>query len=170
MMKLKLLLFLLVGMISTLNAFELDNSSLYVKLGAERLATDSETLPKFGLGARFQRNRYGLDLSVNLEYTIFNYYSIKGMFLFYPYPEKKNQLYFGIGPEIGYQFKAVPLNHSSKGGRLSLEGVLGYEFRHSDHFKTFIQLELTQPILHFGGGHQHGSLEPGIALTAGIGF
>lgn len=175
----KLLLFLLlISSVLYADADQEKRSSLYyVKLGAIHPPGDSSgILPSFGLGARFQRDYYGFDLSVNLGSVVFvNYASLKGVFLFYPRPEKKHQLYYGFGPGIGYHLTSVPLggpfgSASSECGNMALEGILGYEFRHSDHFKTFIQLELSQPIFGFGGhGHRCG-YKPGVALIGGFGF
>ena len=59
---------------------------------------------------------------------------------------------------------------SDERGNVTVEGVLGYEFRHKHHFKTFIQLELSQPTFVFGGHKRRGGYKPGVALTGGIGF
>lgn len=178
MMKLKLLITLfLIGLMSQLNAFELKESSLYyLKLGAAYSSDDSGVLPHFGLGARFQKDQYGFDLSANLNSMIFmNHISLKGLFLFYPYPKNKNQFYFGVGPGIGYRFSSVPMGQpygcaSDKQGYVAIEGIVGYEFRHSRHFKTFVQLEMTQPFFGFGGKKYHRNNKPGFAISAGMGF
>lgn len=118
-------------------------------MSALNIAGDSEVLPTIGLGARFQKNKHGFDISANFSSLIFtNYASLKGLFLFYPYPEKKNQFYLGVGPGIGYHLNFVPMGSpygtaSDSRGSVTLEGVLGYEFRHSKHLKTFIQLEIS---------------------------
>lgn len=94
---------------------------------------------------RLQKNSYGLDLSANLDSVILiNYFSLKPLFLFYPYPEKKNQFYLGIGPGFGYQLSALPTglpnrSASKAQGCLSSEGLIGYEFRHHSHFKTLFK-------------------------------
>lgn len=170
------LLFLLIS--SILHADQEKRSSLYyVKLGATHPAGDSSgILPNFGLGARFQRDYYGFDLSVNLGSVVFiNYASLKGIFLFYPRPGKRHQLYFGLGPGIGYHLTSVPVggpfgSATTKCGNVTLEGVLGYEFRHAHHFKTFIQLELSEPTFGFGRHRHHCGYKPGIAIIGGLGF
>lgn len=172
-----LIILSLVSFVSLgLHAEEKRSSLYYLKLGVIHPPGDSTgILPSFGLGARFQRGYYGFDLSANLGTAIFiNYASLKGLFLFYPRPEKKHQLYCGIGPGIGYHLSSVPLGQpfgaaTSKCGHVTLEACLGYEFRHTDHFKTFIQLELSQPIVGFGG-HGSRSYKPGVAVVGGIGF
>lgn len=171
-----LLFFLLVS--STVHADQENRSSLYyVKLGVTHPTGDSSgILPSFGLGTRFQNDYYGFDLSVNLASIIFiNYASLKGLVLFYPRPEKRNQLYLGIGPGLGYHLTSVPLGGPFGGatneyGSVTLEGVVGYEFRHTSHFKTFIQLELSQPTFGFGRHAHHCNYKPGFALTGGFGF
>lgn len=177
--KITLLTLLFVSwLLPSLDAGEEKRSSLYyLKLGVTHPPGNfSGILPSFGLGARFQRGYYGFDLSANLGSIVFiNYASLKGMFLFYPQPERKHQLYFGIGPGIGYHLSSVPMGGpfgatSDQRGNVTLEGVLGYEFRHAHHFKTFIQLELSQPTFGFGGHGRRCSYKPGVALTGGIGF
>lgn len=160
-----------------LNAEENNSSLYYAKLGAVYLPGDSsDILPNVGLGMRFQRGYYGFDISANFSSLIFvNYASLKGMFLFYPQPEKKHQLYFGVGPGVGGYLHAVPAvvwvgGTTHKYGNVTLEGVVGYEFRHSEHFKTFIQLEVTQPIYNFRRQECRYSYKPGLAISCGIGF
>lgn len=172
-----IILLIVLWIPSFLPANQEKRSSLYyIKLGVAHPCGDSSYfLPSLGLGARFQKGYYGFDLSASHSTLVFmNYASLKGMFLFYPQPEKKHQLYLGVGPGIGCHFGGVPMGApfggaSSKRWTLNLEGVLGYEFRHTAHFKTFIQLELTQPVFGFGEGHR-GSYKPGFALMGGIGF
>lgn len=161
-----------------LNANEEERSSLYyLKLGVIYPPNGaSSVLPSFGVGARFQRGSRGFDISANLSSLLFmNYASLKGIYLFYPHPEKKHQLYYGIGPGIGYHVNVFPMGGpfrtaNAEHGNLTAEGVLGYEFRHTPSFKTFIQLEFSQPIAVF---HQHGCryrYQPGVTLCGGIGF
>ncbi len=123
-------------------------------------------MPNIGLGARYQKGHYGVDLSANLgSLILFNYASLKGMFLYYPQPEKKHPLYLGIGPGLGYHLNAIAMPAPYGGcsqdyGSVTLEGVVGYEFRHTDHFKTFIQLELSQPTIDFAGSKDRTSRTP----------
>lgn len=175
-LKYLLLFFLLIS--SVLHADQENESSLYyVKLGATHPPGDSSgILPSIGLGVRFQRDYYGFDLSANLGSIFFvNDASLKGIFLFYPRSEKRHQLYFGVGPGVGYHLTSVPMGAPFGGatteyGNVTLEGVIGYEFRHARHFKTFIQLELSQPAFGFGGHKHHCSYKPGVALIGGFGF
>lgn len=178
MAKLKILiLFLAVGLMSTLSAFETKKSSLYyVKLGATHPPTDFSVLPMVGVGARFQRDEYGLDLSANVGSIIFNnYVALKGVFLFYPYYEKKNQFYVGVGPGVGHYENSVVIGEhfgvkSHECRFLTIEGVVGYEFRHARYFKTFIQIELSQPAVILKGNVRHHRYKPGVACNAGVGF
>ena len=171
-----LLFFLLIS--SVLHADQEKRSSLYyVKLGATHPpGSSSGILPSFGLGVRFQKDYYGCDLSANLGSVVFvNYASLKGMFLYYPRPEKRHQLYFGCGPGLGYHLTSVPMgapfgSATTEYGNITLEGAIGYEFRHARHFKTFIQLELSQPTFNFGGYKHRSSYTPRVALTGGFGF
>jgi hypothetical protein len=172
----QLLFFLLIS--SALHANQENKSSLYyVKLGAVHPPGDScDVLPNFGVGVRFQTDYYGFDLSANLGSLIFiNYASLKGVFLLYPWPEECHQFYFGVGPGVGYHLSSVPMggpfgSATREYGNITLEGVVGYEFRHAPHFKTFIQLELSQPIIGFGRHRSHCNYSPGVGLTGGFGF
>lgn len=176
--KILIALFTTSWLMPFLNANEEKRSSLYyMKLGAVHPpGNSSDILPNFGLGARFQTGYYGFDLSASLGSIAFiNYASLSGTFLFYPQPEKTNQLYFGIGPGVGYYFDSVPMGQpfgsgSSQRGIVTVDGVLGYEFRHNNHLKTFIQLELSQPAVSFGGHGYHRDHTPGVAMSIGIGF
>lgn len=175
-MKLKII-FLLVFVIlfPGLYAFETkESSSYYFKLGATYPPKNSGLLPTVGLGIRVQKDYCGLDLSANLGTLVFvNYASLKSLCLFYPYPASRDQIYFGVGPGIGYQLNSIPKGialhmASCRRGFLTVEGLIGYEFRHSDYYKTFMQIELFQPIISLNKHHRH--YKPGIAFTAGIGF
>jgi hypothetical protein len=181
MLKIKKILFSLLFISCLLSSLDADEgkkfSLYYIKIGLTKVPGDSSAiLPSFGLGARFQRDYCGFDLSANIGSIVFNnYVSLKGIFLFYPQPQKKHQLYFGIGPGIGYHLNSIPLGDSfgsasDERGNVTIEGVLGYEFRHAPHFKTFIQIELSQPVFGFYGQGRHCSYKPGIAFTGGIGF
>lgn len=177
-MKTKLLITLFfLGFVSNLTAFEVKKSSLYyLKLGASNPPGNSGVLPTLGIGARFQKNAWGLDLSGNLNSLILiNYISLKGSFLYYPFPKKRNQFYIGMGPGIGYHVSSIPMGQpygatSNQHGSLTVEGIMGYEFRHSALFKTFIQLEVSQPVLNFGEREKCQNYKPGLAISVGLGF
>jgi hypothetical protein len=59
-------------------------------------------VPTFGLGYRYQKNHIGMDISLDAS-TIYFLTSIKitPSTLFYLSPNKREQLYFGIGPNLG---------------------------------------------------------------------
>lgn len=160
------------------DACECENQSslYYMKFGAQLVPGERTiVLPTLGLGARYQWDRHGCDFSVNGSSLIFfNYFSFKALYLYYPMPERKNQLYFGVGPSIGYYAGGIPGPGDCRGcgeyGCVNLEGLVGYEFRHSRHFKTFVQLELTQPAIYTHSTRKHGHYAPGVAITGGLGF
>ncbi len=58
---------------------------------------------------------------------------------------------------------------TSESSSLNFEGILGYEFRHNPHFKTFIQLEISQPVFYIKS-RSHQNYTPGVALSLGVGF
>lgn len=155
---------------------EKKSATYYAKFDAARPPSQGYGfLPSMGLGARFQKEHQGLDLSANLTTIgLLNYASVKGMWLFYPYPEKNNQLYLGAGPGVGYHLNVLPLGSpygavSDECGLVNVEGVVGYEFRHSRHLKTFVQVEPSFPVFRFHQDGKYGN-KPGVALTAGVGF
>jgi hypothetical protein len=155
----------------------LERSALYyLKLGITDPPADSpKFLPTLGLGARFQKGHHGFDLSASLSsMMLYNYFSMKQIFLYYPLKQKNHPFYLGLGPGVGFHFNAVP-NAGSHGAsssewvNLNLEGLMGMEFRHAEHLKTFIQVELSQPICTFAT-HREDKYIPGVALVGGFGF
>lgn len=173
--KIFILIIVVLCFLLKLEAEEPKKSTLYyLKLGAIN-PPGGPVLPELGLGIRHQKGNYGFDINANLGSLLFiNYATVKGLFLYYPRPEHRHQLYFGAGPGFGYYLSYYPMGGSYKGasekeGILTLEGVMGYEFRHTPHFKTFVQLEFTQPLCGFGPVKRR-SFQPGAAITGGIGF
>lgn len=167
-------IFLFTVFWSFLNGCEQKTSLYYIKLGAAHpFEGTHEILPSFGLGARFQKNYYGFDLSASLDsLVLINRVSLKSLLLFFPFPEKKHRPYFGVGPGTTYQVLEIPMGQpfgvkSRQQGWITLEGVCGYEFRNHDHFKTFVQLELSQPLFQFQG---YRCYKPTAAIQTGIGF
>lgn len=157
---------------------EKESSLYYVKLGAIYPPGDcSVVLPSVGLGVRHQKDYLGYELSANLGSIVFlNYASLKAIGLIYPQPEKKHQLYVGVGPGIACYLVAIPMGQpygstSEELGMATVEAVIGYEFRHARYFKTFVQLEFSQPVYGFSEKGRHTTnYKPGVALTAGFGF
>lgn len=177
-MKILNTLFILLITSFSLNfsALEAEESSLtYMKFGATHPPGDTGILPTIGLGTRVQKNSYGFDISLNGSSVIFsNYASLKGMVLYYPFNEN-NHFYVGFGAGVGYHENSAPLgppygSSSKKQGNVNLEAAIGYEFHHSRNFKTFIQLELTQPTFTLGKQRNQKSGKPGVAVTFGLGF
>lgn len=169
---LKIYFLILVLFICSINlkAYEHKNATLvYLKAGASSIpSVSSHLLPTVGLGGRFQRDHYGCDLSANLTSEIFtNYLFLRGLFLYYPQLQKKHPFYVGVGPGLGYYGEWYATHKM-----LTVDAVLGYEFRHAPHFKTFIQLELSQPAFVWDAqsSHRHYGYHPGWGLHAGIGF
>ena len=161
----------------TLHANDKKTSSLaYMKLGvAKPPGRFNVLLPSVGVGARFQNGYYGADLSVNLTtLVLYNYASAKGLFLYYPLPYNQHQLYFGLGPGVGCEEMPRPNCGGHIGTRatkvLNLEGLVGYEFRHARFFKTFVQIELSQPVHVMNGYQNKNNYIPCVGLSFGIGF
>jgi hypothetical protein len=167
----KYLIVLILAFGGSLVAVE-SSSLYYIKLGGIHPPGNTvDLLPTASLGARFERGGYGCDLSLNFGSCIFeNYTSLKGIFLFYPRPQKRDRFYLGMGPGVGFRSSSAPMGGPygathSEWRWITLEGVLGYELRFP-YLKTFIQLEGTQPALCLDGKHY----EPALALTLGLGF
>jgi hypothetical protein len=165
LMKLSLYTCLLLFPISN-RASETIPSMYYIKIGPTLPpGHNSHVLSTFGLGARFKYGYCGLDLSTTLSSNIIaNYAVFKGMFLLYPQPSQVNGIYFGIGPGIGYHLGKASHSYAM----ITAEGVLGYECRRSANFKTFIQLEFSQPT--FCIGTYKKNQRAGMGLIGGVGF
>jgi len=159
--------FLLLSLVPFL-AEAMPQRNYYAKIGAVIPPGDVIALPNVGLGARFIKEKYSLDLSVSLGSLIFfNYASVKGVFLYH-----KKSLYMGVGPGLGYYESSVPMGGpfgaaTTSSKMLNIEGVVGYQFRKGHRVKPFVQLELSQPTLCFGSASTH---RPGLALSSGLAF
>jgi hypothetical protein len=146
--------------------------SSYVKMGVA-----FPPMPTFGVGTRFQQGKTGFDFSANIDsLLVFNYGEIKGLYLYYPHPEEEHPAYFGIGSGIAYRVNLIQgkglysSTTNAEQGTIPLDFVLGREFRQDDCLKTFIQLEISQPLIHFNQHHGKGSFSPRVAATYGMCF
>lgn len=140
----------------------------YVKMGAAY-----PPLPTFGIGARFQHGQNGFDLSANIDsLLIFNYGEIKGLYLYYPYPEEDHPVYMGIGLGVAYRINLFNDKglYGYSGGTIPIHFVFGREFRKNHHLKTFVQLEVSQPVIHFDRLNGNHSYAPRVAAVFGLGF
>lgn len=170
MKKYIILIIILITLITSLFSDEITSSrTFYVKGGVSFPPSQKNYMPlptpALGIGSRYQRGNCGFDLSLNLNSIIvINYVSVKGVFLYYPFPANDHRLYMGIGPGLGYNASI-----GGEGGCGSLEGIIGYEFRCSSRFRPFIQLELTQPVVRFKSKGP-GQYQPGVAISIGVGF
>lgn len=176
-----LICILCISSFASLHAdIEKTSSLFYAKLDASRPPGESIILPSLGLGARFQWDYIGWDLSANFaSKRSIDYTSLKGLILFYPAPWKIHQFYLGIGQGVRFYeyvglieaYRIFPHGiFANDATIINLEGVLGYEFRHKRHLKTFIQLEPSQPLSISQGVKCNYGYSPGVALTAGVGF
>ena len=120
-------------------------------------------LPTVGLGARFQQGHFGCDLSASLgSVIVINELKGKALCLWYPYPESKHRFYCGVGPGVSY---ALDLFNTRS--FITAEGLIGFEFKHARFFKTFLQLELSQPVHRLSAGRH---FPASAALSFGLGF
>lgn len=116
-----------------------------------------------GLGYRHHQNAHGFDISADLIFlALDNWFSVKGLYLHYPFHDLKRYFYVGAGAGAVYEF-------GDNGYRVypALEGVIGYEFRSEKKVKTFLQLEAGVP---FSPLSQYAVLPVIPALTFGVGF
>ncbi len=168
------LFFFLLG--GSLSAQEMRSSLYYIEMGGTYLGQDSFVpIPTVGLGARWQKNQLGFDLCAQLASVLFiNQAKLKSHLLLYPLINKGYPFYCGIGPEVGYFLDAVLMGQpfgggTRSGGFVGVGEVCGYEFRHTPHLKTFIQLELHQKALPLSGEGKHRWHTEG-AILFGLGF
>lgn len=169
MKKIVILVIVLIASVTSIFANDANTSSMfYFKGGASlppcQVSKRHVPVPAVGLGYRWQKGNTGFDLSLSAgSLFVINYASVKGLFLFYPNPER-SRFYFGVGP--GYVHN-VSIDNSNR--CLSLEGVIGYEFASSYRCKPFIQLEITQPVVTFKSRFSS-KKTPGVTVMFGIGF
>lgn len=146
--------------------------SSYVKMGVA-----FPPMPTFGVGTRFQQGKTGFDLSANIDsLLVFNYGEIKGLYLYYPHHEEESPVYFGIGTGIAYRVNLIEgkglfsSNTNAEQGTIPLDFIVGREFRADNRLKTFVQLEISQPLINFNHQEGKGSFSPRASVTFGMGF
>lgn len=151
----------------------------YVKFGGASPENIREINGVYGLGARYQLDYFGIDVSMNMESGEFlENYSVKAIPMFYPAPNASSQIFVGLG--AGYtRVDTGETGETSK----TTELILGREFLRSSPLKTFLQFEISQPmelseveedknefsVMPIPMGPFKG-LRPSIALQMGVGF
>lgn len=133
---------------------ELSNKSSfhYIKMGCGLLA------PTLGIGERYRQGNHGLDLSLNTQVM----FAIVGVdasvtanarYLFYPYPNSTNAMYFGGGGGFGMSYCETAFNSMGIRGFSNvsqfptIDGVVGWEFRRDKRIKSFIQIEVCHRVM-----------------------
>lgn len=160
----------------TATEFQQRSSLNYIKFGGVYAPSTCELpLPNMGIGIRRQWNHYGFDASLNIgSLLVVNHLALKAVGLYYPFPERQNQFYWGLG--LGLASSAnIELYKSNpsfpKRAHITGEALIGYEFRPVDGLKKFIQLEVSQPLMYKNSSLcDRRSHIPDIAIMWGIGF
>jgi len=133
-----------------------------------------------GIGGRYRHGHHGIDFSVNghgFTLIFMNAYSIstKAQYLYYPKPHSNYALYLGggVGYTSMYDDAFVPINggvgtsHTTQ--FLTLDGVVGCEFRRDKKIKPILQLELSMPTIYLNDRLQS-SRVPSVVLFMGVGI
>jgi hypothetical protein len=159
-----LLLIVLVGSVVGIGAATDWRYHVYVKPGIVVTPGDHYVVPSTGAGVRVSKDHFGADVSAN--WAIKHYGSGKGLLLFYPSPDDKNRFYFGAGGGYAHSNRneRTPYGRPRPESGPTADGVVGYEWRHSENIKSFLQLEVAQPV------SSHRQKSPGFAISYGIGF
>lgn len=159
---------LILAMTPFLTAEETSN---YVKAGVA-----FPPMPTVGIGTRIHHERTAIDLSANFDSLIaFNYGELKGLYLYYPRPDEENPLYYGVGTGIAYRInlieaKGIYRSQNTSQGIIPIDFVVGREYREEGCMQTFLQFELSQPVIRFARDYGKGSYVPRAAVTYGWGF
>lgn len=100
--------------------------------------------PKISVGYRFQRGKFGGDISVT-EATIPPVFFSQGLQinqLFYPKPDLKKEVYFGVSEGIHYVLGEYPVGAFWEAS----VGILGgYQFQ-TQHRRHFVELKVGVPL------------------------
>ncbi len=145
----------------------------YIKMGAGMsLAKGHRDLgPTIGIGYRIVdvNDCCAVDLSFNFTAAKHeSFYSMpRIMYLYYFNPNDVSSLYVGGGLSFG--FKSINKHHHKSFKGLEAEAVVGYEFNRFSNIRTFVELNLSQPVL-AAGSHRNNYKMPVLTLSAGIGF
>lgn len=145
------------------------HSFTYIKMGAGHVNTAATGFgPALGIGRRYERGDFAIDISINLAGNNKNlYYSIpKMMYLRYLTPCETNSLYYGGGLSFGgMASKSKSKNFVGLMGELAL----GYEMNRDQAIRTFVELDVSQGIIPFNYNHKL-SYNPALSLAFGVGF
>lgn len=185
-----LLLFCATG--STMNASEnlyfdstCQNSSpvsptlLYLKTGGGTLANGYPQIAA-GLGGRCRKDYHGLDISINVQgflelYRSESLVAPKVQYLFYPFPHHRHALYFGGGVGYGCAYDHDVPRHQGKREYssiyhfLTVDGVIGCEFRRDEKFNPILQLEISNCVVGPKSRNYH-PWDSTLILSLGIGW
>ena len=148
----------------------------YVKLGGTitTLFQQSSFVPIIGFGRRLESSAVAIDYSAKIGYlkgltgcdhSVFLYTLPKILVIRYAYPYFESSFLYGAG----VSFSGV-VNHNTNQTfhGVSLEGTIGYELHRCDSMRSFIELEISQPIL---AAYRKGVFpSPSIGVSVGMGF
>ena len=164
-----------------LQAIETSPTFFYGTMGGGVLS-DGHPALSLGLGGRYRKEHHGVDLSMNAQLSALFYIydgscSTKARYLFYPEPQKKNAVYFGLGGGYGRQWGIFPSGFGGSGitfsmadwSYLSGEFVMGCEFRRDRAIKPILQFGVSQPAVFLRGSGPR-NWTPSFTISFGLGF
>lgn len=132
---------------------EKNRSYTYLRMGAlDTYPDDSvQIIPGLGLGYRLNTGNGALDLSANYtrgkglkgKETAYYYTLPKAAYLHYLTPANNQSLYAGAGLAFG----GMKNKKGDKFTGLVPNATLGYEMNRDSNFRSFIQLDVSQPAL-----------------------
>lgn len=149
---------------------------IYFKVGGGLVSVgqESQILPVFGVGKRLECCEMGIDYSASMGYvnrvgshnhSVFIYTLPKITCLVYNDPSAKNTLYYGGGASWS---GIINNNNRQIFHGVFIEGLVGYELQRNCSTRTFLQLDISQPIL---SAYRKGSFPtPTLHLVFGVGY
>lgn len=141
----------------------------YMKLGGSVLVGPGVAAgPAIGIGRRYLGQDFALDLSVNYGSGVkgLTWGTPKIMYLQYFEPECMRKFYAGGGLSWGGLYHQRP---KKKFTGLMAEFAVGVDLICNDRMRTFLEFNLSQPLLPTDSKHSDYSA-PALSLCYGVGF
>lgn len=155
------------------------NAFTYVRMGASPVQGVG-AIPGIGVGYRLSSGSGAVDLSANfgarhqkhgVKATTYTF--PKANYLHYFNPTEVNSLYVGGGLAWGGIHKGTSEDEFGYSTKSDFDGIianaaLGYEMQRTSAFRSFVQLDVNQPML--AVSQKHAFPSPSAELGVGIGF
>ena len=92
------------------------------------------------------------------------YFGVGGGYGFEYCKKKYGGIIPGLGCSLGPSYSRTWTTHF-----LTVDGMIGYEFRRDKRFKPFLELGLSQPVVYLNDKN-HKNWNPAITLSLGLGW